>query len=99
MNPLALFLLVLGVGFGIGALIIFALTGGGLNVFWLLGVFSMIGSLAIQSLWTTPRAESAAFEDAQTLSRLDELDGVGTHNPQAWAAASHLFDQDREKAS
>ena len=94
MNPLALFLLILGVGFGVGALIVFALTGGGLNVFWLLGVFSVIGSLAIQTLWTTiPHVVSPAFDEAQTLSRLDALDGVGTHNPEAWAAASHLFDQ------
>lgn len=84
MNPLALFLLIIGVGFGIGALIIFALTGGGLNVFWLLGVFSIIAALGVQTFWPTtyrrsPRAASPYFDEAQTLSRLDRLDGVGNH--------------------
>lgn len=83
MNPLALFLLVLAVGFGVGALIIFALTGGGLNVFWLLGIFAVIAALAVQTFWPAtyrraPRAASRYFDEAQAISRLDRLDGVAS---------------------
>lgn len=46
MNPVALFLLVLAVGFGVGWLIL-----GGLNIFWLLGLACVLASLFIQCRW------------------------------------------------
>ncbi len=48
MNPVAVFLLVLAVGFAVGAVILPPTTGP-YNVFWLLGLGSVLASLAIQT--------------------------------------------------
>lgn len=51
MNPWAVLLLILAVGLGIGALILNI----PYSILWLLGLFTVLGSLAVQALWPPAR--------------------------------------------
>lgn len=100
MNRIALLFIAAAIALGVFAIVVFALTGSGLNTFWLLGVFSAVAGLLVQVFFPRPQATrpvSSYFEQAQSLSNLDLHDGVG--NAEAWANASHLFDQDQREAS
>lgn len=94
MNRVALLLIAVAIALGIIALLVFALTGGGLNVFWLLGVFTVIAALAIQTIWpgdtAAPQLAVAENEPAPATTPTQRAH---------WAAASHLFDQDAREAS
>lgn len=94
MNRLAALLIAVAIALGIIALLVFALTGSGLNVFWLVGVFTVIAALAIQTIWpadaATPHLAAAEYEPAPATTPIQRAQ---------WAAASHLFDQDAREAS
>lgn len=93
MNRLALLLIAAAIALGITALIVFAFTGTGLNVFWLLGVFTVIAALAVQTIWPSEPAEQLAAAEYESAPAT-----TPTQRAQ-WAAVSHLFDQDQREAS